>query len=186
MVQSKYATLVAAGHLREIMTNCGDPLELQSSQPPNVAQVCLTGSYYRGRQADVWALGCTLYCMVMGRYPFMGDTLPSIYEKIVNQPLLVPEATNPELADLLRGLLCKGEMGFGGLWNGRDRISVWKDARKRFSLAVAAAHPWSTRGYAQVQASCNPTVYEVQHPFPAGGAALAVGGNGSVELGSVV
>ncbi|XP_024387223.1 serine/threonine-protein kinase GRIK1 isoform X2 [Physcomitrium patens] len=127
----------------------------------------LTGSYYRGRQADVWALGCTLYCMVMGRYPFMGDTLPSIYEKIVNQPLLVPEATNPELADLLRGLLCK-------------------DARKRFSLAVAAAHPWSTRGYAQVQASCNPTVYEVQHPFPAGGAALAVGGNGSVELGSVV
>ena len=38
--------------------------------------------YYRGRAADIWALGCTLYCMVMGRYPFVGDTFPSVFEKV--------------------------------------------------------------------------------------------------------
>jgi serine/threonine protein kinase len=42
----------------------------------------LAGLYYRGRTADIWALGCTLYCMVMGRYPFLGDTFPSVFEQV--------------------------------------------------------------------------------------------------------
>lgn len=41
------------------------------------------GLYYRGRPADAWALGCTLYCMAFGRYPFVGDgTFPSIYDEV--------------------------------------------------------------------------------------------------------
>lgn len=64
--------------------------------------------------------------MLFGRYPFKGDgTFPSIYDEIVNQPLFIPEGTNPDLADLLRGLLCK-------------------DVTKRLSLTAVATHPWMT------------------------------------------
>lgn len=42
----------------------------------------IAGVTYRGRAADVWALGCTLYCMVLGRYPFVGDTLQGTYERV--------------------------------------------------------------------------------------------------------
>jgi serine/threonine protein kinase len=40
------------------------------------------GVTYHGKAADIWALGCTLYCMVLGRYPFKGETLQSTYEKV--------------------------------------------------------------------------------------------------------
>jgi hypothetical protein len=46
--------------------------------------------------------------MVLGCYPFKGETLQSTYEKIVYDPLYLPEDLNPDLADLLKGLLCKG------------------------------------------------------------------------------
>ncbi|OAE24561.1 hypothetical protein AXG93_2415s1410 [Marchantia polymorpha subsp. ruderalis] len=65
------------------------------------------GVTYRGRAADVWALGCTLYCMVLGRYPFVGDTLQGTYERIVNDQFWFPGDMDPDLLSLLRGLLCK-------------------------------------------------------------------------------
>jgi serine/threonine protein kinase len=73
------------------------------------APECCLGLTYHGKPADVWALGCTLYCMVLGHYPFVGDTLQSTYEKIVNDPLYLPMDLSADLADLLKGLLCKGE-----------------------------------------------------------------------------
>ncbi|KAG0610223.1 hypothetical protein M758_7G048300 [Ceratodon purpureus] len=69
--------------------------------------------------------------MVMGRYPFLGDTFPSVFEKIVKQPLFIPEGTDPDRADLLQGLLCK-------------------DPRKRLPVEAVATHPWLSRGFGQV------------------------------------
>lgn len=43
------------------------------------------GLTYHGKAADVWALGCTLYCMMLGKFPFMGDTLHSTYDKVVTR-----------------------------------------------------------------------------------------------------
>lgn len=141
------------GSIKIIDFGCSRTFEGESDEqrrspgtPIYTAPECCSGLYYRGRAADIWALGCTLYCMVMGRYPFLGDTFPSVFEKIVNQPLYIPEGTNPDLADLLRGLLCK-------------------DVRNRMSLTAAASHPWLSRGFGQVQAPSYKTAYEMPMSF---------------------
>jgi serine/threonine protein kinase len=46
--------------------------------------------------------------MITGHYPFLGDTLQETYDKIVNDPVQIPDNMNPQLADLLERLLCKG------------------------------------------------------------------------------
>jgi serine/threonine protein kinase len=51
--------------------------------------------------------------------------------QIVYDPLYLPEDLNPDLADLLKGLLCK-------------------DPMQRFSLEVVANHPWVVMGYGPV------------------------------------
>ncbi|KAG0586979.1 hypothetical protein KC19_2G132100 [Ceratodon purpureus] len=117
-----------------------DELRRSPGTPVYTAPECCSGSHYSGRTADIWALGCTLYCMVMGRYPFLGDTFPSVFEKIVKQPLFIPEGTDPDLADLLRGLLCK-------------------DPRKRMPVEAVATHPWLSRGFGQVQAPSYKAAY---------------------------
>ena len=40
------------------------------------------GQPYRGQLQDTWALGCLLYIMVTGEYPFRGDTLESTFDKV--------------------------------------------------------------------------------------------------------
>lgn len=142
-----------------------DTVRRTPGTPIHTAPECFSGSCYHGRPADVWALGCTLYCMVFGRYPFVGDTTyPSIYDEIVNKPLFIPEGTNPDLADLLQGLLCK-------------------DVRIRLPITVVSTHPWLNHGYGQVQSTCYKTAYELQHPYPATGPSFV---NGNVELENLV
>eukprot|EP00250_Pteridium_aquilinum_P000423 c10463_g1_i2 orf=354-1499(-) len=84
-----------------------DELRRSPGTPVYTAPECITGATYRGRAADIWALGVTLYCMVFGQYPFIGDTLQSTYDEIVHGTLKIPEGLNPQLANLLEGLLCK-------------------------------------------------------------------------------
>ena len=81
------------------------------------------GSAYHGRASDTWAVGVTLYCMITGRYPFLGETLQETYDKIVNDPADIPSDVSPLLVDLLERLLCK-------------------DPRDRITLEATAAHPW--------------------------------------------
>ncbi|GLJ24409.1 hypothetical protein SUGI_0466160 [Cryptomeria japonica] len=100
-----------------------DELRRSPGTPVYTAPECCVGVTYHGKRADVWALGVTLYCMVLGHYPFIGHTLQDIYNKIVHDPLLLPEDMNPELANLLEGLLCK-------------------DPNQRMKLDAAARHPW--------------------------------------------
>jgi len=40
------------------------------------------GLTYGGKAADTWAVGVTLYCMILGEYPFLGDTLQDTYDKV--------------------------------------------------------------------------------------------------------
>lgn len=106
-----------------------DELRRSPGTPVFTAPECCLGLTYHGKIADVWALGVTLYCMVLGCYPFIAESLQDTYDKIVHDPLLLPEDMNPELANLLEGLLCK-------------------DPKKRMSLDAVARHPWVVKDFA--------------------------------------
>lgn len=50
--------------------------------------VLSAGVTYHGKAADTWAVGITLYCMVVGQYPFLGDTLQDTYDKVTKFSLI--------------------------------------------------------------------------------------------------
>ncbi|CAL5436023.1 unnamed protein product [Camellia sinensis] len=107
----------------QVFEDDNDELRRSPGTPVFTAPECCLGLTYGGKAADTWAMGVSLYCMVFGKYPFLGDTLQDTYDKIVNNPLSVPDRVNPLLKNLLEGLLCK-------------------DPRHRMTLGAVSEHAW--------------------------------------------
>jgi len=107
----------------QVFEDDNDELRRSPGTPVFTAPECCLGLTYHGKTADTWAVGVTLYCMVLGDYPFLGDTLQDTYEKIVNNPLYLPDGMNPLLKNLIEGLLCK-------------------DPNQRLTLERVAEHAW--------------------------------------------
>lgn len=107
----------------QVFEDDNDELRRSPGTPVFTAPECCLGLTYHGKAADTWAVGITLYCMVFGKYPFLGDSLQDTYDKIVNSPLSLPNHMNPLLKNLLEGLLCK-------------------DPRDRMTLGDVAEHAW--------------------------------------------
>lgn len=107
----------------QVFEDDDDMLWRSPGTPVFTAPECCQGSAYHGRASDTWAVGVTLYCMISGHYPFLGDTLQETYDKIAADPVQIPDDMNPQLADLLLRLLCK-------------------DPGDRITLQGAAEHPW--------------------------------------------
>ncbi|KAF5447176.1 hypothetical protein F2P56_032746 [Juglans regia] len=107
----------------QVFEDDNDELRRSPGTPVFTAPECCLGLTYHGKAADTWAVGVTLYCMILGHYPFLGETLQDTYEKIVNSPLVLPDAMNPRLKNLLEGLLCK-------------------EPNMRLTLEAVAEHTW--------------------------------------------
>ncbi|KAG2546473.1 serine/threonine-protein kinase GRIK1-like [Panicum virgatum] len=107
----------------QVFEDDDDMLWRSPGTPVFTAPECCQGSAYHGRASDTWAVGVTLYCMISGHYPFLGDTLQETYDKIANDPVQIPGDMNPQLADLIQRLLCK-------------------DPGDRITLQAVAEHPW--------------------------------------------
>ncbi|CAI0397759.1 unnamed protein product [Linum tenue] len=107
----------------QVFEDDNDELRRSPGTPVFTAPECCLGLTYHGKLADTWAVGVTLYCMILGEYPFLGETLQDTYDKIVNNPLVLPNRMNPQLKDLLQGLLCK-------------------DPEQRLTLDAVSNHPW--------------------------------------------
>lgn len=60
-----------------------------------------------GRAADIWSMGCTLYCLLFGRIPFEKHGMLELYQAIRNDEPKYVETCNPELVRLLKRLLEK-------------------------------------------------------------------------------
>lgn len=78
-----------------------------------------------GRKMDIWSLGVSLYCFVIGDVPFKGEFLEQLFENIKKQEIKFPESIelSNELKDLIRGLL-------------------EKDPSARLTLEQVKAHRW--------------------------------------------
>lgn len=60
-----------------------------------------------GKAADIWSMGCTLYCLLFGRIPFEKHGMLELYQAIREDEPEYDESCNPELVDLLKRLLEK-------------------------------------------------------------------------------
>jgi serine/threonine protein kinase len=58
------------------------PLAVAAKYDEPFSVSSIAGSAYHGRASDTWAVGVTLYCMITGRYPFLGETLQETYDKV--------------------------------------------------------------------------------------------------------
>ncbi|KAI8940940.1 hypothetical protein NX059_002194 [Plenodomus lindquistii] len=79
-----------------------------------------------GRAADIWSMGCTLYCLLFGRIPFERTGMIELYESIRVDPLEFDTDCNDQLKDLLQRLMDK-------------------DPQKRITMEEIREHPWVTR-----------------------------------------
>ncbi|GMH12528.1 hypothetical protein Nepgr_014369 [Nepenthes gracilis] len=114
---------IADFSVSQVFEGDNDELRRSPGTPVITAPECCLGLTYRGKAADTWAVGVTLYCMVTGKFPFIGETLQETYDKIVNDSLHLPDDIDLQLKNLIEGLLCK-------------------DLRQRLTLPAVAEHPW--------------------------------------------
>ncbi|XP_021645227.2 serine/threonine-protein kinase GRIK2 isoform X2 [Hevea brasiliensis] len=119
----KYLRDIVSGLMYLHAHDDNDELRRSPGTPVFTAPECCLGLTYHGKAADTWAVGVTLYCMILGQYPFLGETLQDTYDKIVSNPLVLPNEMNPQLKNLLEGLLCK-------------------DPKQRMTLDSVASHSW--------------------------------------------
>lgn len=123
LVTSSGSVKIGDFSVSQVFEDDNDELRRSPGTPVFTAPECCLGLTYHGKAADTWAVGVTLYCMVFGKYPFLGDTLQDTYDKIVNNPLHLPDDMNPLLRNLIEGLLCK-------------------DPVQRMTISAVADHAW--------------------------------------------
>ncbi|KAJ3084332.1 Serine/threonine-protein kinase stk11 [Rhizoclosmatium hyalinum] len=89
-------------------------------------EICEGNAGFEAVKVDIWACGVTLYNMLTGKYPFEfpedGNVL-GLYEKIQAGEFEMPTGLEPDLEDLLKGLLCK-------------------DQKKRLNATQVQKHAW--------------------------------------------
>jgi serine/threonine protein kinase len=76
---------------------------------------------------DVWALGITLFIMIYGFPPFLGNTVDQTYHLIQEEPLRVPDLPDVDSSVFLEDLLHR---------------MLDKDPSARISLEEMMRHPW--------------------------------------------
>ncbi|CAH8362387.1 unnamed protein product [Eruca vesicaria subsp. sativa] len=127
MVTSSGTVKIGDFSVSQVFKDDDDQLRRSPGTPVFTAPECCleseSGVTYSGRAADTWAVGVTLCYMILGQYPFLADTLQDTYDKIVNDPVVLPDGLDPLLRDLMEGLLCK-------------------NPSERMTLKKVSEHPW--------------------------------------------
>lgn len=81
---------------------------------------------FSGYKVDIWSSGVTLYSITTGKYPFEGENIYRLFEKISKGEFSIPQELDSTLQDLLLGMLKK-------------------DPNERFTLNQVKIHSWVRR-----------------------------------------
>ncbi len=135
-------------------TAMGTPAYMSPEQARDAARV--------DARADVYSLGCTLYVLLTGKPPFVGNTALEVLSKHASQPVVPPDAVvkglPKELSDVLLKMVAKkpadrfadmgqviaaleefeATQGRGRVALGEDQAAVLDAAGKEFHAAPAA------------------------------------------------
>lgn len=105
--------------------SAGSARERGSSAGKDNAE-CDASRESHGRRDDLWAVGVTLYSMVVGHLPFDKDNFMEMYEAIRSEEPDYPSYLSADCVDLLQAFL-------------------HKDVNRRISIDQAREHPWVTK-----------------------------------------
>ncbi|KYQ88720.1 putative protein serine/threonine kinase [Tieghemostelium lacteum] len=89
-------------------------------QPPELTQFQQTFSPFK---IDIWAMGVTLYLMTIGKFPFSGTNMYTLFENISKCNIVFPTDIDKDLQSLIKGIL-------------------QVDHNQRFTLEQIKSHPW--------------------------------------------
>ncbi|OMJ71306.1 hypothetical protein SteCoe_30525 [Stentor coeruleus] len=78
---------------------------------------------FKGKPADIWAAGITLYFMIEDCTPFKSKKFFDLVNEVKTQPIVIPVHLSENLKDLLNKMLCK-------------------DPDKRITIEEIKNHPW--------------------------------------------
>lgn len=107
--------------------DCNDWCSTSQGSPAFQAPELADGvERFSGFKIDIWSCGVTLFSITTGRYPFEGENIYRLFEKISRCEFTMPEDLDPALQTLLAGMLAK-------------------DPNERFSLSQIKAHDWVRR-----------------------------------------
>eukprot|EP01060_Flectonema_neradi_P016037 TRINITY_DN22638_c0_g1_i1.p1 TRINITY_DN22638_c0_g1~~TRINITY_DN22638_c0_g1_i1.p1 ORF type:complete len:1200 (+),score=191.35 TRINITY_DN22638_c0_g1_i1:37-3636(+) len=101
----------------------GDYLSRTEGTPAYLPPEACSGGSYHGCQGDIWALGVTLYVMLIGELPFHAKDRNTLKKSILKDTPVLPNTLSSNCRELLGGLMKK-------------------DARWRPSLREVFYHAW--------------------------------------------
>jgi hypothetical protein len=87
--------------------------------PAFMAPELFQAQEYNPFKADIWAMGVTLFVIIFGRQPFVGENLIALQRAITTTEPAFPPDADPLLVDLLQKLLDKNpetRMSLSDLW----------------------------------------------------------------------
>jgi len=95
--------------ISKIMEGDDDLLENSAGTKLYLAPESWKGKSFKGKPADIWAAGGTLYYFMFGRPPFQGLTADDVKRKILEKEVEFPEDhnVNPEIIELIKTCLIK-------------------------------------------------------------------------------
>ena len=85
-------------------------LKVYCGSPYYAAPEIILGIPYDGKKADVWSLGCLLYMLVVGRYPFgqsVDDDLDGVFQRTLQNNVKYPTGMSEPLKLMLSNMLVK-------------------------------------------------------------------------------
>ena len=133
----------------EIFTNEQAIVKKSAGSPAFYAPEMCSSSHgdLQAKAVDVWAMGVTLFCMVVGNLPFQASSsILELYHDIQTKEPDYPQTLDPSLTDLLRKMLDK-------------------DPIKRITIEQIRLHPWvtdnGTKSLLSKEANCKNAVVEV-------------------------